>query len=127
MLDEVREPWTARLRSGQDEQGTNFLHRETGEKCCLGVLCAQAVEAGVIPPPILVETRIQGVRAWAYGDQYERSYEVLPRAVRVWAGLTSSNPTVTFNDHDESLANMNDDGFEFPQIADVIDANPDLS
>ena len=49
MKKEIAEKWVAKLRSGEIKQGTGFLRRSTGERCCLGVLCDMAVEAKRYP------------------------------------------------------------------------------
>ena len=46
MNPQIKAQWVADLRSGQYEQGNGYLNAD-GKLCCLGVLCEQAVKAGV--------------------------------------------------------------------------------
>lgn len=39
MNKQLKEKWIAALRSGEYEQGRNYLRTGTGKYCCLGVLC----------------------------------------------------------------------------------------
>ena len=117
----IKAQWVSDLRSGEYEQGKGALNRR-GKLCCLGVLCEQAVKAGVVGK----EVDGEGVY---YGD-FEAS--VLPDRVREWAELPDdvpfpNNPRVTLDDGgDASLAELNDGGtyeqHTFGEIADLIDA-----
>lgn len=135
MKQDIKERWTTALRSGEYKQGHYALrkHDENGDThCCLGVLCDLAVEAGVIPAPELNS-----------GGEYEyqnRSPEgmdrwpeagVLPNAVYRWAELSEPNPEIAAPEGylDKygnprafvSLAELNDNGHTFLQIADLIE------
>ena len=118
MNPQVREKWTTRLRSGQDEQGTARLHQVTGEKCCLGVLCEIAFEEGVVP-------RVTREDEIAYGQEVR--FNTLPQEVIEWAGIRSEighlrNPV----DGWFTLVALNDSaGWDFQRIADVIEQNGD--
>ena len=52
MNRDIKQQWITDLTSGQYRQGTGYLTQEYdgGEvvDCCLGVLCRQAVRAGVV-------------------------------------------------------------------------------
>lgn len=115
---EVRQKWTAALRSGDYVQGKRFLHKKD-EFCCLGVLCELAVKEGVIPPPVQEEDY------YLYDGRTGR----LPWPVRDWAGLSSDaggyhkegelqNSTYLTRDNDSYNLNFN-------QIADIIDSEPE--
>jgi len=124
MNPEIKAQWVADLRSGEFEQGQNYLNVD-GKLCCLGVLCEQAVKTGVI------DSHDNG-----YGIViYDGKDNVLSEKVRAWAGLpeagpevvNESNPSVTVDDTAVSLAELNDgeNGWTrrtFEQIADIIDA-----
>lgn len=102
MTPEIKQRWVAALRSGEYEQGRNFLFRN-GRHCCLGVLCD-------------LYTKETGI-AWN-----PTSTQVLPVEVVRWSGVSDSNPGIDFRDHIRRLADINDSGdYDFPAIADLID------
>lgn len=116
MNADVKALWTARLRSGQDEQTKGALKDNTGS-CCLGVLSDIAVEQGVIPEPI----RYSPDGDWHYGADEDTGH--LPIEVQEWAGLPAS-PKVPLNGGpaESHLTDLNDGGsWTFPQLADLID------
>jgi hypothetical protein len=127
MNADIKAQWTAALRSGEYVQGHGYLNAD-GKLCCLGVLCELAVKAEVIESTISEHDSII-----TYGD---KEMDVLPPAVREWAGLPDSNrygnpnnPTVIKDDDEISLAELNDgEGHAerkhtFEEIADLIDAH----
>jgi hypothetical protein len=94
--------WVQALRSGKYAQGWYQLKRDDDRFCCLGVACELAMKAGVI-------------------KRYEPSNGALPRSVRLWLGLKHEN-----GDYGTaSLANDNDHGKSFGDIADIIESEPD--
>lgn len=127
MDPEKRDEWIRRLESGEYPQTqarlVNSQHwTDEGEKknayCCWGVLCEMAVEdpeSGIERDPEHHEYfRDQhGNRMWAYPTA----------AVLEWAGIP---PQVNLDgepiEHTH-VAQMNDTGFEFPQIAEWIRTN----
>lgn len=119
MMDKkIKARWIKALLSGKYKQGRSvLLKNEGGEKlyCCLGVLCDLAVKSRAIPPP---EDR--KVVFLFDGEDGE-----LPSLVVEWAKLEDSNPIVKatpFKDSkDCSLANLNDKGRTFKQIAGYIE------
>ena len=108
MNPEIRARWTAALRSGDYKRSSGVLRAANDRFCCLGVLCDLAEKAGVVSG-----TQAGPFAQWRYDD--ESAY--LPRSIQAWAGLTRQNPQV----EDGGLANLNDDGWSFAQIADAID------
>lgn len=142
MNEEIKQEWVRRLRSGEYAQGQRYL-RINDKYCCLGVLCDMATEAGVVngaPGSPLVNT----VCYVNVNDPWDFNSQMLPYAVTDWAGIESvnaKNPGVSIspelkpdNDlglHPEkmpefypahtSLAQLNDLGYSFSQIADVIE------
>lgn len=109
MNPDVKAKWLDALRSGRYEQGTGWLHYEedhTHKFCCLGVLCELAVAEGIIPPGGPDST------VWDYDgrDCY------LPPVVAEWADIDSTGRIKGY-----SLADMNDEGSSFAEIADVIE------
>jgi hypothetical protein len=121
MNPEKKIEWLDALRSGRYPQTRSMLVEmgpgaaPTGY-CCLGVACDLAVKAGVINPP-----DAQGTFTWV-DDEGLTHYEsgLLPHPVQEWLGITSDNPVV-FPESDLTLAEMNDDGATFTEIADAIE------
>lgn len=114
MYPDKKQLWVDALRSGQYEQGQEYLH-VGGEYCCLGVLCDIYSK----------ETNRGGwERTLHEGREYEFLSEtsVLPYDVMVWAGISPDNNTVYLFDAGE-LSALNDDGVSFAKIADIIEAN----
>ena len=94
MKHDIAERWVAKLRSGEIEQGTGYLGRSEGERCCLGVLCDMAVEEGVIPPPVMERGNMSSGGFALLYSQTEISngeYGVLPEAVVTWAQMKSTS------------------------------------
>lgn len=128
MNPEVRTRWLAALRSGRYQQARGKLTRLerdalSGEvlvtHCCLGVLCAEAIAAGIDVTTYDRDGRRE------YG--YEGNDNWLPLEVRRWADLDTGNPTVTFHYMITPLADLNDDRrLTFAQLADLIEADERL-
>lgn len=123
MNPDIKAQWVADLRSGEYEQGQAYLHVQKDEDgperfCCLGVLCDQAVRAGII------EKRFHPDEGfWTYGKDVESL--VLPPEVIEWADMPDSNPELGMEEFDgdvRALADLNDtEGWSFEQIADLIE------
>jgi hypothetical protein len=98
MNPEIKAKWVTALRSGEYEQGNFCLKSEAGY-CCLGVLCEIS------------------------GMPFEEWAGVPPYEICQWAGLASSNPIVKTVEEEtcRSLANLNDGGMSFNNIADIIE------
>ena len=129
MNADVKTKWLAALRGGTFTQGRRFLKVvEDGQTvhCCLGVLCelfAQETKAGEWKPDP-DDAAIQIFHP-ASVDAIPDS-AILPRAVADWAGLEFRNPDVQQSpgsDITVSLANLNDAGKSFEEIADRIEQN----
>jgi hypothetical protein len=119
----IKAEWIAALRSGEYTQGKNLLRDSEDKMCCLGVLCEIAVKHGVIPAPKRY-TGEDELGGYQYGTAGEMSFP--PSAVwRDWALLADRNPQVPNpnpdEDDDEGLAGLNDNGYTFAQIADLIE------
>lgn len=129
MKPEIHTAWIADLRSGQHEQARTILRDGTGF-CCLGRLTELYIAAN----PGKMQFR-HDLYSWAHldgGTATERKKTPMP--VVAWAGLQSvlgdidnddipNGPSDPNGDGDEvdSLADLNDAGLSFPQIADVIE------
>lgn len=119
MNPEIKARWLAALRSGEYIQGVEALKKkvadETGDEqvkfCCLGVLCdLHSKEIG--------EKWEEGKPFSLRNSSYLGHDDYLPVVVMAWAGLGETDPG--FNDS-ESVANMNDNGYTFAEIADEIE------
>ncbi len=107
----VAERWVEALRSGQYQQGQDYLHPTRESFCCLGVLCdLYRVE--------------QGKGEWAMEaffpgpDNEHREDGVLPAPVMEWAGMQTSDGGYS---GEMSLAAANDEGAAFPELAALIE------
>lgn len=129
---QARAKWYEALESGQYRQGYGALHMAGAEQdsfCCLGVACKVAVDHGVIPEPARGDSP-----QFTYGTEGDTESMVLPRAVRDWLGLPSTDPSVeavTVNDVEYAelhgvdiepdtyaVAELNDSySLTFPEIA----------
>ena len=96
MNQEIKKKWVDALRSGKYKQGRGRL-KASGKFCCLGVLCS-----------------VVRAKNWV-GDA------LLPSHVRAKAGLDCYNPGVEYHRHQISLAELNDNGTSFAEIAGLIE------
>lgn len=109
MKPEIKTMWLEALRSGRYVQTTKALHDEIGF-CCLGVLCD-----------------ISNKGAWSPDSYYEleafSNDQSLSHPLQVWSGVegASGNLPAVGNGEYFTLAELNDDGLSFNQIADVIE------
>jgi len=92
--------WVEALRSGEYKQGNGYLEKN-GLHCCLGVLCAIQDS--------------EWKRYWQDDAMEEEALYTEKLPPKLSASLT---PTTC-----RHLANMNDDGSPFAEIADYIEAN----
>ena len=121
----IKAQWLADLRSGNFVQGKDYLDFVDDDgvrkQCCLGVLCHQAVKAGVIPEPVRRFNR------FTYEDGDCLNYATLPRAVVEWAGLDWDNPAIAMKAGSSDIrihaGEANDElDWSFEHIADAIEA-----
>ncbi|SRR6266496_2435950 len=130
MKQDVKELWVNALRSGEYEQARRKLSVD-GKYCCLGVLCDLASKNGV---PLDVEERNYldpNAPTVEEANKTLKAFDgestVLPSSVIGWARLSDEeyNPQVLKEYYDGSeelcLAALNDTGFTFDQIADIIE------
>lgn len=108
------------LRSGNYEQSTGCLYDGIGH-CCLGV----AYETAGYRPTFKPESNDAAKDHWFYEDH---SSAVLSDNFRKQIGMAHETGQIVFRFEDQnitvpycSLASLNDEGFTFNQIADVID------
>lgn len=127
MDQEVKRRWVEALRSGEYRQGAGRLGSRVGEEkpkyCCLGVLCEVAKDRlGDIP--MYWADRDFSVGSVLHVD-YEGSYPSLRVAKALglsgaWGEFPEGTP-YGLDESDDHLARLNDDGFTFSQIADLIE------
>lgn len=131
MKPEIKKRWVEALRSGKYKQGLGRLAGINGgvaRYCCLGVLCEIATGDKVIKK----EEVEHPAGDYAYGGS-ERNY--LPSRVMEWAdlpirqgahfqpsALIESCPTYGDGRCLTSLAELNDSGVPFEEIANLIEA-----
>lgn len=130
MDQEIKDRWLEALRSGEYEQGTGYLSVD-GKFCCLGVLCDLAEKEGVVnheEEQKSSDGETVTVREYGLDDGRPRSASLLPYVVMDWAGLSTDGPEVWSEDDGgrvmEELAQINDGGGDFDQIASMIEAMP---
>lgn len=114
MIEAIKERWICALRGDLYKQGTGQLVKD-GHFCCLGVLSD------------LYIADHDGV-TWD-DPMFKDDWEILPPKVAEWAGLGmfNTNPEVEMYDEEfedtysETLADVNDGGYDFSFIADLIE------
>lgn len=113
---ELRKEWVAALLSGEYKQTTGYLRRDFQGRqsfCCLGVLCELGVKHGII-------SRKEGL----YGGQDK----VLPTSLANFLTLGSVQGELNNDDgkfRKACLSALNDDGYSFTEIADIIENEPE--
>lgn len=130
MNPEIKAKWVAALRSGQFKQGKHVLHNtDDNSFCCLGVLCE--INGLKKSPTTAVINSETGEKVNCSSYEYESveyqfattNERVLPRAALVKLGLEDhekfQNPNIA--EYEKSLAELNDSGHSFEQIADIIE------
>lgn len=123
MSPEIKGKWVQALRSGDYRQGKGRLR--VGETyCCLGVLCELAVQDGVVSRNLCQP--LGDVYLYYYtgkGSLPIQRESLLPFEVQEWARLDTINPRVRLEWGTDltPLASINDAGFTFEVIADLIE------
>ena len=108
------EKWVAALESGEYTQTTGRLRDGYGF-CCLGVACDVAIKEGVS----LRVDEDEDAECILYDD----TGGTLPDRVMRWLGMGNSFGGYG---HDRALADDNDDGATFAEIAQTIRSHPEL-
>lgn len=143
----IKALWLHDLRSGEIPQTQEVLNDGDGARCCLGVLSDIAVRNGAAQVRYdggngytsvfyFTEDRATDEGGWTtFGDENDTN---LPTGVAAWCGLDSDNesgPSIParlveddpriFGHHITAgvvyLATLNDQGFTFEEIADLIE------
>ena len=138
---EHRRLWVQALRSGEYEQCREQLHTETGY-CCLGVACdiSGLGEWGTPGRANVGKIESETLTWYILQDESEMSATTLPDSVMHWLGFSSNSGVFNSRikqvpadalpeelndvlaDSGKSLAVLNDRGFTFHEIADIIEA-----
>ncbi len=129
MKKDIAEKWVAALRSGRYTQLQGYLGQGDTQRCCLGVLC------DLMPDVEVVEGTMEAGGMRLTVRKYDGLDKVLPYTVREWAGL-QDNSAVPYKkeieeaaqvnigeEFYENLAEANDRGVTFAEIADWIEKN----
>lgn len=105
-----RKLWVAELRSGRIKQTTRMLEAPDGSMCCLGVL-----------------SKLAGARraAGSHCITYEDSTMSAGPTALAWVGLASRSGTFFEDGVEYNLADRNDGGTSFTEIANIIESEPD--
>lgn len=120
MKPAIKAQWVAALRSGKYRQTQGQLREVRDDEsnktlgfCCLGVLCNLHAQAH---PRIAASQTDPG--------QYLGEIELLPEAVRKWAGLPEQEhgARLVIGGQYDALTDHNDNGRTFKQIAKAIEA-----
>lgn len=128
MNPEIKAQWITDLRSGEFNQARSALHTNLGY-CCLGVLCDQAVRAGVINEPVVAANghRLYGAKVSPNSQPAEY---LLPKEVQRWAGFTGTradSPHVHAEGESWAMSHLNDYmGYDFRMIADALEADEEI-
>lgn len=133
MNKEIKEKWVNALRSGDYHQTAGMLRRKGDEFldfttpdsfCCLGVLCdlyCKSERDRWLPPDE------PGFPAFGIQEQDDTGLPPcidkteLPSCVMQWADLDCSNPRIECEMEVRTLADLNDSGRSFKEIADLIE------
>jgi hypothetical protein len=114
MNPQIKQKWLNALRSGKYQQTQRRLHDENGF-CCLGVLCDLYGK----------EHNVEWEINEDFGKyMFQNKVACLPFSVIEWSGIADSGPLVYYGPGAGeicTLADLNDKGSTFIEIADVIE------
>jgi hypothetical protein len=116
-MNENAKKWLAALRSGEYQQGQKFLAADK-KYCCLGVACDLYSKEN--PEFQVTQVTFTGKPCVGFGPLKEIS--LLPREVAVWLGTKGICPSIA-SEKGMSVANLNDQGSTFTEIAELIEKN----
>ena len=112
MNSKIKKSWVNALRSGNYAQSMGNLRNANGY-CCLGVLCDIYSKENNIDWTFQGSYGEENVQAMDYWD-FEEEDKFPPQSVKKWSELNDN----VIGD----LADGNDKGYSFNQIADIIEA-----
>jgi hypothetical protein len=117
---EIKELWCNTLESDEYTQAKGRL-RNTNGFCCLGVLSDLAVKAGVQEWVVDVD---DGNNSYAIKeDEKTLKRGTLSYEIQYWAGLNlvgNDDPIVQWHGKSRRLSALNDEGYDFKTIAQII-------
>lgn len=117
MKKSVAKKWVKALRSGEYKQGKGRLVDRNDNFCCLGVLC------NIAPDSLGEWVSNNKYVNWEFKDNEGETDLLLPPSKIIeWAGMNSFDGYVLYPT-EISVAEMNDDGASFDEIADFIEKN----
>lgn len=100
----IIEKWSSELRSGKYSQTRNTMHNASGY-CCLGVACDVFME----------KDKIHRVNGFIYGGiPTKQPFAFIPDWLK---GVNNDFGDKT----NRKLSNLNDDGYSFDEIADLLE------
>lgn len=110
MYDHIAEGWVNLLTSGEYKQGQKYL-RQDDLFCCLGVLC-----------DYYLKTHPAAQEYWANSSVFIEKgtgyWRALPLTVLEWAGMRTA--TGELPHLGTTLSGLNDGGYNFRQISEII-------
>lgn len=135
-----KQKWISALRSGSYQQGNSYLRSTSGKYCCLGVLCDLYDPNGWSP----TENPRNEDQCFTYTDRkaetlFNYDDTVLPGSLKAVMKFERTNPQIPLTRdlvervcikhpaflnvgcHMISVAELNDYGFTFNEIADLIE------
>lgn len=136
MNSEAKKLWLKALRSGEYSQVRGQLQSDEGY-CCLGVACDVAVDAGVnveVKYVLDIHADDEPCDKMVSGYEYDGKGGTLPLSVQHWLGV--GDQWAAFDPSDDwreahgfgtgdprrtQLADLNDRGYTFDEIADIIE------
>ena len=118
MRESIAKVWVDALRSDDYKQGTDYLCKDN-HYCCLGVLCDLYEKETNAIGFKRVKTSVRGDDTAFYGG----CHETLPAEVVEWAEMSShiGSYVSRCTDYQHSLAELNDEGHAFEELADIIE------
>lgn len=144
MKKKIALQWAEALRSGKYKQGKKALKYKTSagvvRHCCLGVLCdlycadmkktgkaeKKRLTTGLMLKPTATDRAVfsRDVKFAGYYDSKDKIVcrHTLPTDVMKWAGMTYDDGEIKDSEN-LCLAEMNDNGNSFNNIADTIEAD----
>ena len=118
MRIDVAKIWTDALRSGDYTQGSEYLNCND-RFCCLGVLCdlyLKNIGYDKLPVKVCNNKTVS----------YDGVEAVLPSVVQDWAGMRTSIGSLPDPVANTSLAELNDCGYSFDELAKIIESSLDI-
>lgn len=109
---EHRRLWVEALRDGTRKQANGML-RKDGGYCCLGVACEISGLGAFVA--------YREGESYAIGAVVAPTFACLPPEVSDWLGIRTAGGVMADG---RALFVLNDNGATFPELADIIEAEP---